>query len=229
MRRKRRPLLAAFCIPAAIMLAAVIEKEIYPFGDRCFLRVDMYHQYVPFFMELHRKLREGGSLLFSWRAGLGANFPALYAYYLASPVNWLLILCPEDFIIEFMTALILVKTGLCGVSFAWYLKRHFGADGYDITLFSVFYALSGFMAAYNWNIMWLDCIYITPVIILGLEMLIYENRPFLYCISLAFSILTNYYISIMICIFLVLYGTALLLSPPPPAFEKLSPGRRKKG
>ena len=76
MIKKRRPLLAAFCIPAAVMIAVILYKEIYPFGDRCFLRVDLYNQYLPFFTEFHRKLREGETLLFSWRAGLGANFPA---------------------------------------------------------------------------------------------------------------------------------------------------------
>ena len=211
MERKRRPLLAAFCIPTAIMLAVIVYKQIYPFGDRCFLRVDMYNQYMPFFTEFHRKLREGGSLTFSWNAGLGANFTALYAYYLASPVNWLLVLCPSELIIEFMTLLIVIKIGLCGLTFAWYLKKHFGTDDYAITLFSVFYALSGYLSAYNWNIMWLDCIVLTPVIILGLEELVLQRKPLLYCLSLGLSILTNYYISIFICIFLVLYAAMLML------------------
>ncbi len=218
MGKRRRPLLLAFCIPVAILLAAIVYKGMYPFGDRCFLRVDMYNQYLPFFSEFHRKLQEGESLFFSWRAGLGANFVGLYAYYLASPMNWLLVVCPKAYILEFMTVLILVKTGLCGLTFAWYLKRHFGTESYGITLFSAFYALSGFMAAYNWNVMWLDCIFITPVIILGLEMLVWESRPFLYVVSLGFSILTNYYISILICIFLVLYYVVLALP--------LSPGQK---
>ena len=211
-KRKKRPLLLAFCIPAAIMTAVIILKEIYPFGSRCFLRVDMYNQYMPFFMELHRKMREGESLLFSWRAGLGANFTALYAYYLASPMNWLLLLCPEPFVIEFMTVLIVIKTGLCGTTFAWYLKKHFRVNGYTVSVFAVFYALSGYLCAYNWNIMWLDCMILAPVIVLGLEQLVYEKKPFLYCISLAASILTNYYISIPICIFLACYYMVLAVS-----------------
>lgn len=211
MKRKRRPLLTAFCIPVAIMIAAVIYKEIYPFGDRCFLRVDLYNQYLPFFTELQRKLQEGGSLFFSWRAGLGANFLALYAYYLASPMNWLLVLCPRGLMIEFMTLLIIVKIGLCGLSFAWYLKRHYRTDRYAVALFAVFYALSGYLCAYNWNIMWLDCIILAPVIILGLEELVYGGKPVRYCLSLGLSVLTNYYISIFICIFLILYYTVLIL------------------
>ena len=209
MESRKRPLLLAFCIPAAIMIAAVIYKKVYPFGDRCFLRVDLYNQYMPFFMEFHRKIREGGSMLFSWRAGLGANFLALYAYYLASPVNWLLFLCPESHIIEFMTLLIIIKIGLCGLSYGWYLKSRFRTEGYEITLFAVFYALSGYMAAYNWNIMWLDCIFLAPVVIFGLEELVYRRKPGLYCICLGISILTNYYLSIPVCIFLVLYYIVL--------------------
>ncbi|MBO5094390.1 MAG: YfhO family protein [Lachnospiraceae bacterium] len=214
LQRKKRPLLLAFCIPVGIMLAAIIYREIYPFGDRCFLRVDMYNQYMPFFTEFHRKMHEGGSLLFSWHAGLGANFIALYAYYLASPVNWLLYFCPEDYIIEFMTVLIVIKIGLCGSSFAWYLKRHFGTESYAVSFFAVFYALSGYLCAYNWNIMWLDCILLAPVVVLGLEELVCHKKPMLYCLSLAASILTNYYISIMLCIFLVLYYGILILSLP---------------
>ena len=209
--KRKRPLLLAFCIPAAVMLAALVYRGVYPFGDRCFLRVDLYNQYMPFFTEFHRKLREGESLFFSWRAGLGANFLALYAYYLASPVNFLLVFCPEEWIMEFMTALIVIKISLCGLTFAWYLKRHFGTDSYAVTLFSAGYALSGFMADYNWNIMWLDCIYLAPVVIFGLEELVGKKRPFLYTISLGICILTNYYISIMICIFLVLYFCILAL------------------
>ena len=222
--RTKYPLLLAFLIPVAVMGAVIMINEIYPFGDRCFLRVDMYNQYMPFFTEFHRKLRHGGSLFFSWHAGLGANFLALYAYYLASPMNWLLILCPEEYIIEFMTVLIVIKIGLCGLSFSWYLRRHFHTDSYAVTIFAVLYALSGYMAAYNWNSMWLDCIALTPLVILGLEELVKHGRCRLYGISLALCILTNYYISILLCIFLVIYFFVLLISCP---LRKIWPAIKK--
>ncbi|MEI3186978.1 MAG: YfhO family protein [Lachnospiraceae bacterium] len=43
---------------------------------------------------------------------------ALFAYYLASPLNWLILLCPAKYVIEFMTISIVVKIGLCGWSIA---------------------------------------------------------------------------------------------------------------
>lgn len=217
-RRKMAPvlkprdgLMIAFFVPVLIMICIFVQRGIFPFGDRCFLRTDMYHQYAPFFSDFQYKLRTGGSLLYSWDVGMGVNFAALYAYYLASPLNWLIILCPKKFIIEFMTIMIVIKIGLSGLSFAWYLKQHCKDCILGIGFFGIFYALSGYMAAYSWNIMWLDCILLFPLIVYGLERLVKEKKGMLYCITLGLSILSNYYISIMTCLFLILYFIALLI------------------
>ncbi|MFR1832239.1 MAG: YfhO family protein [Lachnospiraceae bacterium] len=204
-------LVAAFLVPVLIMLIIFLQRGIFPFGEESFLRTDMYHQYAPFFSEFQYKLTHGGSLLYSWDVGMGVNFSALYAYYLASPLNWLLIFCPKNLIIEFMTYSIVLKTGLAGLSMAWYLRRHCRTRDFGAAFFGIFYALSGYMAAYSWNIMWLDCIILFPVVMLGLERLVKEQKGFLYCIALGMSILSNYYISIMICIFMVIYFGALLI------------------
>ena len=204
-------LLAAFFVPIVIMVIIFAQRGIFPFGEESFLRTDMYHQYAPFFSEFRYKLTHGGSLLYSWDVGMGVNFAALYAYYLASPLNWLVILCPKNYVIEFMTYMIVFKIGLSGLSFSWYLRRHNHTRDFGIAFFGIFYALSGYMAAYSWNIMWLDCILLFPLIMLGLEKLVKEKKCFLYCITLGLSILSNYYISIMICIFMVFYFVALLI------------------
>ncbi len=204
-------LIIAFVVPVVLMVIIFIAREIFPFGDQSFLRTDMYHQYAPFFSEFQYKLKTGGSLLYSWDVGMGVNFAALYAYYLASPFNWLLIFVPKAYVLEFMTYLIVVKTGLAGLAMAVYLKKHCRTDSPMIGLFGVFYAMSGYMAAYSWNIMWLDCIVLFPLIILALENLVHKGRFAAYSIVLGICILSNYYISIMICIFLVIYFIAMLI------------------
>ncbi|MDD3368053.1 MAG: YfhO family protein [Lachnospiraceae bacterium] len=226
----------AFIIPVAVMLLTCIVRGIYPFGTRSFLRTDMYNQYMPFFTEFLDKLQTGDSLLYSWHAGIGTNFCGLYAYYLASPLNWLLLLCPKAYVIEFMTLLIMLKTGLSGYFFAWYLKKHTALTagfpgGLPViagngkmqempiremadVMFALFYALSGFWAAYNWNIMWMDVICLAPVVILGLEELVLENKTTLYYLSLSLAIISNYYLCIMLCIFLVLYYAYMLCMHP---------------
>ncbi|WP_075679412.1 YfhO family protein [Roseburia sp. 831b] len=207
--KKRMPLLAAFFLPLLISILVCIDHSVYPFGEECILHVDMYHQYCPFFTELMQKLKSGGSLLYSFHIGLGSDFTSLFAYYLASPMNWLLLIWPKNHVIEFMTILILLKIALSGLAFGYYLREHFGKNDISLSLFATAYALSGFVAAYSWNIMWMDCIFLTPLIVLGLERLVKEEKCILYTITLALSILTNYYISIMICLFLVLYFVIL--------------------
>lgn len=213
--KKQKLYFFAFLIPVSIMLIIFAIQQIYPFGERSFLHIDMYHQYFPFLVEFYHKIKNGESLLYSWNTGIGSNFLALYVYYLASPTNWLCLLFPESALMEFISYMVIIKIGLCSVTFTYYIKKHFQTSDYSILLFSLFYALSGYMAAYNWNVMWLDCIIIAPVIILGLEKLVQEGNCHLYCISLGMSILTNYYLSIMICIFLVLYFLVLLICKNP--------------
>lgn len=208
----RLPLLLSFFLPLVILLIICVDHGVYPFGDQCILKVDMYHQYCPFFTEMLEKLRTGGSFAYSYNIGLGADFLSLYAYYLASPLNWLLLLCPDGAVIEFMTILVVLKIALCGLTFAYYLKEHFEKNNLLLPVFACAYAFSGYVAAYAWNIMWMDCILLAPLILLGLERLVKENRPTLYYVTLAVSVLSNYYISIMICIFLVLWFFAAWIS-----------------
>lgn len=113
--------LLSFAIPFLIMLAIFIINGIFPFGDESFMHSDMYHQYVPFLSEMLSKIRSGDSLSYSWNVGVGSNFLALYAYYMASPFNWLVALFPDKYLIEFMSYLVILKIGFSGFTFSWYL------------------------------------------------------------------------------------------------------------
>lgn len=217
--KKKKPVanawfyLMAFGIPFLIAVLICIGNGVFPFGENCILHMDMYHQYCAFFTEFREKMVNGGSWMYSWNLGLGSDFVSLYAYYLSSPWNLFLAVCPKDYVIEFMTLQILIKIGLCGLTFFFYIKEVYGLKGKDgyfhnntvwaALVCATAYALSGFVAAYSWDIMWMDCIYLFPVILAGLRRLVREGKPALYYVSLALSIFSNYYISIMICIFLV--------------------------
>lgn len=203
----------AFFMPVVIMVAIFIGNSIYPFGDRSFAVSDMYHQYVPFFHEFVRSLRGGDTLGYSWNVGMGSNFLSLYGYYLASPFHWLAFLFPESHLMEFISYLVIVKIGLTGLCAYLYFRSREGSDKYfSALIFSCFYAMSGFVAAYNYNIMWLDCILLAPLVLMGLERLARQGRMGMYVITLGLCILTNFYISIMVCLFLVLYFAYLFLT-----------------
>lgn len=206
--------LLAFFLPIFILFVIYMIRGVYPFGDQCFLRSDMYHQYAPFHAALLDKLQQKESLLYSWDIGMGVNFVALYAYYLATPLNWLLFLIPQAHLIEVMSLFIFFKVGLSGALFTYYINKHFHTRSLFAVGLSVFYALSAYICAYSWNLMWLDCVWLLPLILLGLEYLVQGKTGYLYCISLSLCILSNYYIAIMVCIFCVLYFLLQIISQP---------------
>ena len=203
--------LLSFLIPVILMLLIYILKGIFPFGERSFLRTDLYHQYAPFHSELLHKLQHFKSLFYTYDVGLGTNFISLMAYYLASPFNILLFFVNAKYVIEFLTYMTVFKIGLCGLTMAYYLVNKFKTEKYFVIFMAIFYAMSGYMAAYYWNVMWLDCIWLFPLLMLGVERLYFNKKPFLYIIVLALSILTNYYIAMMECFFLVIYFIFLII------------------
>ena len=206
----------SFVVPLVIMIAIFIIRDIYPFGDNCYLRSDMYHQYCPFFSELWEKIRTGGSLYYSWDIGMGTNFLAVFGYYLSSPVNWFIALFPQKYMIEIMNSIIILKIAASGFTFTYYLCKHNSKRHLSAAVFGLFYALSAFIAAYSWNLMWLDCVLLLPLVVLGLEKLVNEGKGLLYTITLGLTILSNYYISIMVCLSMVIYFLVLIISRPVP-------------
>ena len=120
----------AFFIPLLLSIIICIGNGIYPLGKSCILHMDMYHQYYPFFEELLRKIRSMDSLMYSWNIGLGSDFLSVFAYYLSSPLNWLLVFCPSKYVIEFMTILVVFKMSFAGLATFIYLKEHYKRESY---------------------------------------------------------------------------------------------------
>lgn len=199
----------AFILPVISMLVVYLIKGVFPFGDEMYLRSDCYHQYTPYLEILQNKLRGGGSLFYTWEIGAGMNFVAIAAYYLSSPFNLLTILWPGN-MADFVSFSIILKMGLSGFATTYYLTKKFNTKSVNAVIFGMVYALSAYFAAFSWNIMWLDCMWLLPFIILGLDRLVYEKRYKMYCIALALGIFSNYYIGIMLCIYSVIYFIYLL-------------------
>lgn len=193
----------AFVIPVAAMIVAFAVQGIYPFGDRQALAHDMWHQYYPFFVDFRRKLLDGSSVIYSQTSGMGGSYLGMYAYYLASPLNFLSALIPENFLLDFYTLLLLFKIGLAGFTFAVFLRRTFHQRDLSVVPFSVGYALCSFIMGYYWNTMWLDAIVLLPLVTSGAISLLRDKRWRLYVVSLALTVWCNYYVAFFICIFQV--------------------------
>lgn len=217
--KNKRYFILAFLIPMLAVLIADIALGVFPFGERAPLIIDSYHQYGSFFSEFYEKILGGGSMLYTWNGGMGINFWAIAAYYLFSPFNIIFLIFPRALMLEAFTFIIMLKVACSGLTFAYYISKHYKKNDISIVFFSVFYALSGWVIGYNWNIMWLDCVVLLPLIILGLERLVKDGKGLMYGITLGCCIAFNYYIAIMVCIFMVLYFFVLFIQKRKKTFK----------
>ncbi len=195
-----------FIVPAVIMYLVYVAMGIHPFGDGTVLILDLNGQYVYFFEALRNIVYGEDSLLYTFLRGLGGEFIGMYAYYLASPLSYIVALFPQENILEALLTIILIKVGLCGTTFGFYLHKHTKNQNKVITvIFSVMYALCAYAVVYQNNIMWIDAIMWLPLIAYGIEQLIKNRRYKLFVIALALSVMSNFYIGYMTCIFVMLY------------------------
>lgn len=208
----KKYMIGAFFIPILIMATACIDAGFYPFGENQMAVIDMYHQYVPFLGELQYKLQSGGSLLYSWNGAAGTNFISLFAYYAASPLNLLLAIVPQGWLMEAISVIVFMKMGFAGLFMNVYFKRMYGREDWSSVAFSTLYALCAYNVGYYWCLMWLDAVALLPLCILGLNRLMDKGDFKLYVITLALMMYTNYYIGGMMCIFILCYFPVLYFS-----------------
>ncbi len=198
-------LAAAFFVPLVLMYLIYIGMEVFPFGKNSVLVLDLNGQYVYYFEYFREIIHGDASLLYSWTRSLGGEFLGIFAYYLCSPFTLIVALLPKTMMTEALLLLILAKVGMCGMTMAYYLKKSRGVSSFTAVLFGTMYALCAYGVIQAMNTMWIDAMYLLPLVLLGCERLISGKNPALYCIALAILMLTNYYIGFMVCIFLVLY------------------------
>ena len=199
----------AFIIPILIILGVTISLEIISHGTHFkngenFLLADMASQYNSLYNYIHNVLVGNDSIFYSFSKGLGGNMASTFGYYLASPFN-ILYMFVSKIDTPFMTyVILLMKYGLCSLFMNMFLSYKY-KPRFTNLIFSVSYALMGFTTVYYFNNMWFDVIYMAPLVMLGINKLIDNNKPTFYIVTLSLAIMFNFYMAYMLCIFVVIY------------------------
>lgn len=211
--RNRFPLpLISFFLSGLLFLLILALNGIFPFGKLSLLISDMNSQYIDFMMEYRRILAGQGSLFYSWHAGMGMNFLAILAYYLASPFNFLLLLFPERNIIDAVTLLTGLKLACTAAAMSWYLNGTPRTDSKQrngrllIIGFGLLYGFSGYTVAYSFNIMWLDGVILLPLLCGVIEQLNRRNRWIWLTVLFTILLLSQFYIAYMVILFCGFYA-----------------------
>ncbi|WP_318507047.1 YfhO family protein [Bacillus sp. T3] len=201
----------SFILPFLLLGGVFALWRVYPFGERSILMADQFTQYIQFYNYFYNVLTGNGSIFYAWEAGMGLNFWATFAYYLSSPVSVIVLFFGPKFMPEAFILMSLIKIGLAGLMMNVYLSNMIKGERLNPLLFSTAYALISFSIGYFFNIMWLDAIYMLPMVLLGVEKLFTYKYKFL-IISLAILFIANFYIAYMVGIFTFLYFIIRIIS-----------------
>lgn len=202
---KNKAYILSFFIPAALLFASYMIFGVYPSGERSVLALDLNAQYVYYYDYMYDVFAGKESLFYSWSRTFSGEFFGTFAYYLASPFNFIVWLFPRTAITEGLLTMLLVKAAAGGLTCAFLLKKQRGYSDLTVTLFSVMYALSGYFSAHSINPMWLDGMIALPLVIMGVELICDKKKWMLYSLSMLYTLVSNFYIGYMAGIFSALY------------------------
>lgn len=193
----------SFTIPFFIMLSVFILLK--TLTKYVVFQSDLQDQYITFFTYL-KDLFKGEQGIYSFSNCLGGTMFATIVYYLTSPLNIIILLSNEINISNIVALVIAIKISLAGLNMYIYLLSKFKeAKKHILLLFSSLYALMAYSINFYFNLMWLDVVYMTPLVIMGLDKLIDNKGYLMYAISLFIAIFANFYIAYMLCIFVAIY------------------------
>ena len=204
---KNKYIIASFlCI--IIYLIYLKMMEIYPFGKYSILKSDLYNQYINFLSYLREIILHGKSIAISWNLGLANNFYTTFAYYLMSPLNILVVFFNTsnmDIFVEMLTA---IKIILMANFMMLFLEKSYNYKSNETIIFGLIYAFSSYVICYSFHIMWLDCVYMLPIILLFVDKFLEKGKILPLVLCLSYSILTNYYIGYIVAFFTGIYFLA---------------------
>lgn len=201
------PSLVAAIVVFLTVLFIYVGAGMAPFGNNSFAVADAKVQYLDFFMYLKDVLSGKNSIGFSFGNLLGSNNIALFSYYLASPLNLLIVFLKKSELFAFFNLLVILKLSISAATCTYFLQERFKGNLKKtfIVLLGVSYGLMQYNIAQSSNIMWLDGVYMLPLIILGTYQLVNEKKGALLSCSVGASLLFNWYSGVINCFFSLIW------------------------
>ncbi|MCI8396604.1 MAG: YfhO family protein [Clostridia bacterium] len=197
-------MLQLLCCLFLCLFGILVYLKVYPFGDGTYIPVDAFPQYSSYLSYFKEIFFEGNSIFYSLGKSIGGEMYGLFAYYLASPFNLITLFFSKDKIALAFDIILIIKTSATSLSFFYFLNKKSRIKISNL-IFALAYSLSAYSITYGFNIMWLDALILLPLVITGIDRLISEDKIMLYIISLSITLITNYYMGFMVCVFALMY------------------------
>lgn len=205
--KKYLPLIISPLAAAAAVLWVFWLRGFYPFGQRTAAWCDMNQQVVPLLCQLKDILEGKSGWLLSFKNASGMNFFGVFFFFLSSPFSFLVWFVEKEDMLLFANILILMKMMACAVTSSLYFVRsgeYKRLGALPISLLGFIYATSGYVMLFYQNVIWLDIMYLFPLLLISLERLHKKGSPMMYIAVISCIMIVNYYIGYMAVLFLLL-------------------------
>ncbi len=161
-------------------------------------------QQIAFYMHTH-ELVTTGQIGWDWNTDLGVNFIGAYSFYLLfSPFFWLTLPFDTAVLPYLMAPLFVLKFMTSAFTSYFYLARFVKDKRFAVTG-SLLYAFSGYCIYNLFFNHFLDVVAFFPLILIGLEMLITEDKHGPFAVAVALNAVVNYWFFIGEVFFVILY------------------------
>lgn len=179
-------------------------------GDLSLFQGDDFQQYISFIFNFNRIIRGDSSIWYSFSNYLGSGNILTVAYYCLSPFNILFLLFGDNIYIAYYL-IVAIKISLAALSFYFFITVLCKSNRFYYVIAAVFYALSGVVVTWYFNIMWLDAVYILPLLIAYIIKYIDKGGVFGLIVTYVYLFLTNFYMGFIVGIFSACFFVSYLL------------------
>lgn len=188
----------SFVIPFLVITLAYIGLHIAPFGNKTIVISDAKVLCMSDLSYAQRAFRGQEDLLYSFQQGIGMSLIGTIGIIL-NPINLIVLLFDITSFASMYSWRIAIDMAFCGLTMFVFLSSVYGRKTHNL-IFSTVYALIGYNVAYCFLCGFAFYAMMLPLIALGIRKIIDGKSPWLYLISLAYTILLSYYFGYMLCI-----------------------------
>lgn len=181
-------------------------RGIAPFGTKSLVIMDADIQYIDFFSYLKDVLEGKNSIGYTFGKTLGGTNVAVFSYYLSSPFNLLLVFFDRSQLHVFFDLVVALKLSLASMTFAYFGLKRFERNStlensVVFTLIAMGYGLCQYNIAQSSNIMWLDGVYMLPLMLLQVSNIVDGKKSHTLPLIVGAAIIFNWYSAGIDCIF----------------------------
>ena len=165
---------------------------------------DFNSQQLMFYKHMQEMVKNG-NFGWDWGTDLGTGVVSTWSFYLlGSPFFWLTTLFPVGDTVYLMPWLLCLKTAVAAVCAYAYLRR-FVNNKNAAFIGSMLYAFSGFQTYNIFFNHFHDATAFFPLMLLGFEMLVKDNKKGVFALTVALSAFISYFFLVCEAVFIVVY------------------------